>query len=467
MPGAARPAALPAADRLVVHPAVAADEHVVHRALAGARRPVRAAACASAPRHTSATRWLTSTLPAPTAAGGTRGDDRPARRDRPARGASRRRWPGSSGRSPTRSANATALTVTASTALTLPARCGVGAGEVERRARRRRSSTSTRCAVGDCCSGAGPAESSTSSKRHGRRAARRARRACGARRSRRPRRSGGRRAERRRSRTRSTPSRLAPRCASRSPRARRACASSRRGSRHDVVEQRTGGMRRPSWWISVASGGIEPGAIPPTSAWWARFATQPTSRSSTKHGRDERDVVEVRAAGERVVEHDLVAGPRCRRRHASIAARDRRRHRAEVHGDVLGLHEQLAGGGEQRGRAVGALLDVRAVRGAPQHRAHLVGDAGEPRDQHLQRRRVERAHGAHDAAAAPTRRARAGSATQPSGTHTVQSGSATTVGTDDAACAVDAREVGRSSSGAAADARARIATTSTGAPGRA
>ena len=54
----------------------------------------------------------------------------------------------------------------------------------------------------------------------------------------------------------------------------------------------------------------------------------------------------------------------------------RRRHRAEVHGDVLGLHEQLAVGGEQRGRAVGPLLDVRAERGAAQHRAHLLGDAG-------------------------------------------------------------------------------------------
>ena len=52
------------------------------------------------------------------------------------------------------------------------------------------------------------------------------------------------------------------------------------------------------------------------------------------------------------------------------------RHRAEVHGNVLGLHEQFAVGREQRGRAVGPLLDVRAERGAPEHRAHLVGDAG-------------------------------------------------------------------------------------------
>ena len=44
-------------------------------------------------------------------------------------------------------------------------------------------------------------------------------------------------------------------------------------------------MRSPSWYTSVASGGMEPGAIPPTSAWWARLAAQPTSvPSSVKQG---------------------------------------------------------------------------------------------------------------------------------------------------------------------------------------
>ena len=100
-----------------------------------------------------------------------------------------------------------------------------------------------------------------------------------------------------------------------------------------------------------------------------------------------------------------------------MAAAHRRRHRAEVHRDVLGLHEQLAVGGEQRGRAVGPLLDVRAERGAAQHRAHLLGDAGEPRDQDLERRRIEHAH--RRLQAPVDRRPR-----QPSGTHTVQSGSA-------------------------------------------
>ena len=59
---------------------------------------------------------------------------------------------------------------------------------------------------------------------------------------------------------------------------------------------------------------------------------------------------------------------------------------------MLGLHEQLAVGGEQRGRAVGSLLDVRAERGTAQHRTHLVGHAGEAGDEDLERRRIERAH---------------------------------------------------------------------------
>ena len=81
-------------------------------------------ACASAPRHTSATRWLTSTLPAPTATGGTRGDDRARAARSRAPAAARRRSRGWSGSVDRRAiANATALTVTASTAFTLPGRC--------------------------------------------------------------------------------------------------------------------------------------------------------------------------------------------------------------------------------------------------------------------------------------------------------------------------------------------------------
>ena len=67
----------------------------------------------------------------------------------------------------------------------------------------------------------------------------------------------------------------------------------------------------------------------------------------------------------------------------------RRRHRAEVDRDVLGLHEQVAVGGEQRGRAVGPLLDVGAEGGAAQDGAHLVGDAGEAGQEDGQAGRAE------------------------------------------------------------------------------
>ena len=44
------------------------------------------------------------------------------------------------------------------------------------------------------------------------------------------------------------------------------------------------GRIRPSWYISVASPGIDPGAMPPTSVWCPRLATKPTSSSSQKTG---------------------------------------------------------------------------------------------------------------------------------------------------------------------------------------
>ena len=55
--------------------------------------------------------------------------------------------------------------------------------------------------------------------------------------------------------------------------------------------------------------------------------------------RHERDVVQVRAPGERIVQHELVARAAASRR---VDGRPHRgRHRAEVYGDVFGLGEQL------------------------------------------------------------------------------------------------------------------------------
>ena len=160
------------------------------------------------------------------------------------------------------------------------------------------------------------------------------------------------------------------------------------------------------------------------------------------------------AARERVVEDDLLAGGDAVEAEGVDGGAHRCRHRAEVHGDVLGLHEQLAVGGEEGGRAVGPLLDVGREGGAPQDGAHLLGHAGELGDQDLERRRI------HDPPP-PT------SAVHPSGTQTVQSGSASTAGPG-------GRLGRRPAAGSVVDRRrrrvraeTRRATTSTGAPGRA
>jgi hypothetical protein len=95
---------------------------------------------------------------------------------------------------------------------------------------------------------------------------------------------------------------------------------------------------------------------------------------------DDRDVGQMRAASERIVEDVHV--PACRfvlhhRRH-------RIRHRAEVDGNVLGLHDHPSLLVEERRRAVSPLLDVRRERGADEHGAHLLGDRAQARADDLQ-----------------------------------------------------------------------------------
>ena len=92
MPARPRATTLAAADRLVVHPRARRRRARCSSCPATRRRPGPGTACASAPRHTSATRWLTSTLPAPTATGRYGRDERARRRNdahRPQRAAVR------------------------------------------------------------------------------------------------------------------------------------------------------------------------------------------------------------------------------------------------------------------------------------------------------------------------------------------------------------------------------------------
>jgi len=53
---------------------------------------------------------------------------------------------------------------------------------------------------------------------------------------------------------------------------------------------------------------------------------------------------------------------------------DRVGHRAEMHGDVLGLRHHPAALVEESGRAIAPLLDVRGERRADEHGAHLLRD---------------------------------------------------------------------------------------------
>ena len=189
---------------------------------------------------------------------------------------------GSVGSMTARIANATALTVTASTALTLPGRCAsvpVKSNVTSSPSTRDRRRTMR---VGVCCSRPGTGRVEHVGERPlpvGQRGERGAHpplavvedlvEALGRPRARaRARPTGRRRARWRRAARRGRPA------------ARRACATRRRRGRATSSSSGVGGRRRPSSSMSSASGGIDPGAVPPTSAWCARLATQPTSDRS-------------------------------------------------------------------------------------------------------------------------------------------------------------------------------------------
>ena len=101
--------------------------------------------------------------------------------------------------------------------------------------------------------------------------------------------------------------------------------------------------------------------------------------------RDQGDVREVGPSSVGIVEDPQVAG-------VLLGVQDRRdrvRHGSEVDGNVLGLHHQLARGVEERRRAVAPFLDVGGIRGAHEHRPHLLAGGSKGADQHLERDRVE------------------------------------------------------------------------------
>ena len=84
----------------------------------------------------------------------------------------------------------------------------------------------------------------------------------------------------------------------------------------------------------VASGDIEPGAMPPTSAWWPREATQNRMflPGVVEHRRAHGDVGQVRAAVVGRVQREDVAGLDVRIE--ADDGLDRAVHRAEMHRHV-------------------------------------------------------------------------------------------------------------------------------------
>ena len=93
-----------------------------------------------------------------------------------------------------------------------------------------------------------------------------------------------------------------------------------------------------------------------------------------EHRRDDVDVGQMRAAAVvRIVGDELVARLDLGERIALQYLVDCADHRAQVYRHALRQRDDLALRVKYRGRAVGALLDVRRERGAHQGRAHLLG----------------------------------------------------------------------------------------------
>ena len=140
----------------------------------------------------------------------------------------------------------------------------------------------------------------------------------------------------------------------------------------------------PSSSIERLSGGIDPGAIPPMSAWWPARRDEGRRLGvfvAIEDRNDHRDVGQVRAAAIGIVEHIGVAAPDAAPVARSAARLDDRAdalaHRAEVHRDVRRIGDQRALRVEDRAGEIEPLLDVHGRRGGLQRDAHLLGDGHE------------------------------------------------------------------------------------------
>ena len=152
-----------------------------------------------------------------------------------------------------------------------------------------------------------------------------------------------------------------------------------------------------------------PAILPPTSAWCARRGGEADQLAAVERRRDDRDVGQVRAAA--------------RTGRSAPTRRPARGPRPSTAATAAGIAPRWTGmcsacitisprGVEQRGRAVAALLDVRRVRAAHQHRAHLLARGAQRAGDDLQRRRGPSRSASALAAPCPSRPSPA----QPAGT---------------------------------------------------
>ncbi len=92
------------------------------------------------------------------------------------------------------------------------------------------------------------------------------------------------------------------------------------------------------------------------------------------HGRDQRDVGQMRSSAERIVQHDHVAGTHVA---GGNCGAHRHGHRSQVDRHVIAHGNHFASAVEHGARIIAPLFDVRRKRCAPKRRAHLLGDGVE------------------------------------------------------------------------------------------
>ena len=97
---------------------------------------------------------------------------------------------------------------------------------------------------------------------------------------------------------------------------------------------------------------------------------------ATKHRRDDGDIGQMRASGERIVENDDIALPPGS--HGAARRRNAGCQRAQMNRNVRGLGDQFAVAIENRARKIEPFFDVGRKPGALERLAHLFGDAREP-----------------------------------------------------------------------------------------